>query len=46
MNQIVHHSLVAVVAAVLAVSSIGAIVTVPPAAAQVDTPVTQLTELA
>lgn len=46
MNQIAHHSLVAVVAAVLAVSSIGAIVTVPPASAQGAAPVAQMTELA
>lgn len=46
MTQIAHNSLAAVFAVVLAITSIGTIVTVPPASAQVDMPVTQMTELA
>ena len=46
MTRLMNNSIAAVAAIVLAVTSIGTIVTAPPAQAQGPTPITQIAELA
>lgn len=46
MTRLMNNSIAAAVAVILAVTSIGAIVTVPPAQAQGAAPITQMAELA